>query len=138
VLFILLDLRETDVISTHCSHGLRVSHARSVRGSHAADVPTTGFDTNAGTHLDGADVSLGVQWIPNDYFEFLVEFVHRQTHEPYYAGHGGSSGPTGYDNPPVENPGGQLCTCWRPDLVDSENRIILAWLARLQARGALS
>jgi hypothetical protein len=69
--------------------------------------------------------------MPNDYFEWLIEFVHRQTDTPYYAGHGGVTGPSGYNNPPVDNPGAAYAPGWRPDLVKSENRIILAWLARL-------
>jgi hypothetical protein len=79
--------------------------------------------------------------MPDDYVEFLAEFVHRQTDTPYYNGHGGISGPTGYNNPPVDNPnaGGAIGAGspagvgagWTPDLVKSENRLIFAILARM-------
>jgi opacity protein-like surface antigen len=100
-------------------------------GAAAPGVPTTGFDTNPGTTFNGWDFSFGAQWMPNDYFEFLAEFVHRQTDTPYYAGHGGVTGPSGYNNPPVDNPTASYAPGWRPDLVKYENRIIFAWLARL-------
>jgi hypothetical protein len=90
-----------------------------------------GFDMNPGTTFNGWDASVGLQWMPNDYFEILAEFVHRQTDTAYYNGHGGVSGPSGYNNPPVDNPGLGYTPGWKPDLVPSENRIIIAWLARL-------
>jgi len=110
-------------------------------GFAAPGTPGTGFDTNFGTKFNGADFSISTQWMPDDYVEFLAEFVHRQTDTPYYNGHGGISGPTGYNNPPVDNPnaGGAIGAGapagvgagWTPDLVKSENRLIFAILARM-------
>jgi hypothetical protein len=93
--------------------------------------PPNGFDLNPGTTFNGWDFSAGAQWMANDYFEFLAEFVHRQTDTPYYAGHGGVTGPSGYNGGGVDNPLPGYSGAWRPDLVKSEDRIILAWLARL-------
>jgi hypothetical protein len=100
-------------------------------GVTAANPLGTGFDLNSGTTFNGADFSLSAQYMPDDYTEFLIEFVHRQTDVPYYAGHGGVTGPSGYnagnaDNPVVNAPNG-----WKPDLVNSENRIIAAIMVRL-------
>jgi hypothetical protein len=100
-------------------------------GAAAPGTPGTGFDMNPGTTFNSADYSLSVQYMPDDYFEVLAEFVHRQADVPYFAGHGGVTGPTGYNNPPVDNPTPNLTPGWAPDLVKSENRIILALLARL-------
>jgi hypothetical protein len=100
-------------------------------GAAAPGAGPYGFDTNPGTHFEGQDYSIGAQWMPDDYFEFLVEFVHRQTSVPYYAGHGGVTGPNGYNGGGVDNPTAGYASGWKPDLVPSENRIILAWLARL-------
>ncbi len=110
-------------------------------GFAAPGTPGTGFDTNPGTHFNGADFSVSTQWMPDDYTEFLLEFVHRQTDVPYYNGHGGVTGPTGYNNPPVDSPnaGGAIGAGapagvgagWTPDLVKSENRIIAAILVRM-------
>jgi hypothetical protein len=100
-------------------------------GAAAPGTPGTGFDMNTGTTFNGQDYSLSAQWMPNDYAEFLVEFVHRQADTPYYAGHGGVTGPSGYNNPPVDNPTSSAPPGWKPDLVNSENRIIAAVLMRL-------
>lgn len=100
-------------------------------GAATPGTPGTGFDMNPGTHFNGWDASLSLQWMPNDYFEFLGEFVHRQTDTPYYAGHGGVTGPSGYNNGTVDNPQPGYAAGWQPDLVKFENRIIFAWLARL-------
>jgi len=100
-------------------------------GAAAPGAGPNGFDTNPGTTFNGWDFSAGLQWMPNDYYEFLAEFVHRQTDTPYYNGHGGVTSPNGYNNPPVDNPGAAYPPGWRPDLVKSENRIIFAFLARL-------
>jgi hypothetical protein len=69
--------------------------------------------------------------MPNDYFELLLEYVHRQADTPYYAGHGGVTSPSGYNNTPVDNPTSSAPAGWTPDLVKFENRIIFAMLARL-------
>jgi hypothetical protein len=100
-------------------------------GAAAPGTPGTGFDMNPGTGFNGQDYSVSAQWMPDDYAEFLVEFVHRQADTPYYAGHGGVTSPSGYNNAPVDNPTSSAPAGWRPDLVKAEDRIILAVLVRL-------
>jgi hypothetical protein len=124
-----------DHIGVHAGGGMMHNDSRYLvlppTGAAAPGIAFTGFDNNPGTGFNGADFSFGVQFMPDDYFEFLAEFLHRQTDVPYYNGHGGVTGPSGYNNPPVDNPGANYMPGWRPDLVKSENRIIFAWLARL-------
>jgi hypothetical protein len=100
-------------------------------GAAAPGTPGTGFDMNPGTTFNGQDYSISAQWMPNDYFELLIEFLHRQADTPYYAGHGGVTSPSGYNNPPVDNPTSAAPPGWTPDLVKQENRIIFAMLSRL-------
>jgi Putative beta-barrel porin-2, OmpL-like. bbp2 len=100
-------------------------------GAASPGTPGTGFDLNPGTTFNGQDYSVSAQFMPDDYAEFLVEFVHRQADTPYYAGHGGVTSPSGYNNPPVDNPTSSAPPGWRPDLVKSEDRIILAVMVRM-------
>ena len=55
---------------------------------------------------------------------FKTEYVHRHANVPFLAGAGGVTSPTGYTYTP-------LPPNWRPDLVQSEDRIIFALLFRL-------
>lgn len=100
-------------------------------GAAAPGTPITGFDMNPGTTFNGMDYSASLSWMPDDYASFLIEFVHRQADSPYYAGHGGVTSPSGYNNPPVDTPTSAAPAGWNPDLVKSENRIIAAVLVRL-------
>jgi hypothetical protein len=82
------------------------------------------FDTNVGTFFKGWDCSTNLDWMPNQSLTFRVEYVHRQSSVPYFAGRGGVTSPTGYTTTPI--PAG-----WSPDLVKVENRIIFAILFRI-------
>jgi hypothetical protein len=62
--------------------------------------------------------------MPNQSLTFRVEYVHREANVPYFAGKGGVTSPTGYSTT-------TLPADWRPDLVKTEDRIILALLFRL-------
>lgn len=53
-----------------------------------------------------------------------AELVHRHANIPYFAGKGGVTSPSGYTTTTLDN-------TWRPDLVKTENRVILALLFRL-------
>lgn len=53
-----------------------------------------------------------------------LEFVHRSSSVPYFAGAGGVTSQTGYRTTPLD-------PAWRPDLVRAENRLIFAMLFRL-------
>ncbi len=83
------------------------------------------FTENAGDKFTGWDCSLGFSWTPNQSIEFKAEWVHRQADVNYFAGPGGVTSPTGYTTTAVP------ATGWLPDLVSSENRLIVAALFRL-------
>jgi len=82
------------------------------------------FSANPGDPFAGWDCSTNLDWMPNQSFLFSVEYVHRHASVPYFAGQGGVTSPTGYTFTP-------LPPDWRPDLVNSEDRVILAFLFRL-------
>ena len=83
------------------------------------------FTENPGDQFQGWDCSTGFRWMPNQSVEFKMEFVHRESSVPYFAGHGGVTSPTGYTTTPVPPTG------WVPDLTKSESRIVAAFLFRL-------
>jgi hypothetical protein len=88
------------------------------------------YSMNPGDQFTGWDCSTNISWMPNQSVEFRLEYVHRQSDTPYFAGQGGVTSPTGYTYTPIPpatatNPG------WAPDLVKSEDRIIVAILFRL-------
>ena len=82
------------------------------------------FSANPGDPFKGWDCSTNFDWMPNQGFLFRIEYVHRHTNVPYFAGPGGVTSPNGYTTTP-------LPPDWRPDLVKSEDRIIFALLFRL-------
>lgn len=82
------------------------------------------FSANPGDQFSGWDCSTNMDWMPNKNIAFRVEYVHRESSVPYFAGHGGVTSPTGYSTTP-------LPANWKPDLVKSENRIIFAVLFRI-------
>jgi hypothetical protein len=87
-------------------------------------IPAThGFSLNPGTTFNAFDYEAGFQYMPNEQITYDVEFNHRQSDVPYFAGHGGVTSPDGYSTTAV--PSG-----WRPDLVKSDDRIIVALLVR--------
>src|SRR5262249_37469335 len=54
------------------------------------------FDTSPGTKFDGWDASTTLDWMPDEYQTWRLEFVHRAASVPYFAGHGGVTSPDGY------------------------------------------
>lgn len=82
------------------------------------------FSANAGDSFKGWDCSTNFDWMPNQSITVRAEFVHRESSVPYFAGRGGVTSPTGYQWT-------ALPADWKPDLVKSENRIIIALLFRL-------
>jgi hypothetical protein len=82
------------------------------------------FSANPGDQFKGWDVSTNLDFIPNQSLIFRIEYVHRQSSVPYFAGAGGVTSQTGFTT-------SDLDPNWRPDLVKSENRIILALLFRI-------
>ncbi len=82
------------------------------------------FSANPGDKFEGFDCSTNLDYMPNQSITFRVEYVHRQSSVPYFAGSGGVTSPSGYTTTTLPED-------WRPDLVTSENRIIMAILFRL-------
>ncbi len=82
------------------------------------------FSANPGDKFQGWDISTNFDFMPNQSITFRVEFVHRESNVPYFAGAGGVTSQTGFATAPLD-------PNWRPDLVKTENRIIAAILFRL-------
>ncbi|MES2555907.1 MAG: outer membrane beta-barrel protein [Bacteroidota bacterium] len=82
------------------------------------------YSANPGDVFNGWDCSTNIDFMPNQSITFRIEFVHRSTSVPYFAGAGGVTSQTGYATA-VLDPN------WRPDLVKSENRLIFAVLFRI-------
>lgn len=79
---------------------------------------------NPGDKFKGWDISTGLQYMPNDYLTFGLEFVSRHTDVPYFSGRGGVTSPNGW-NAPIGNPTG-----YTADLVKNENRLIFSSIFR--------
>ncbi len=82
------------------------------------------FSANPGDKFEGWDCSTNFDWMPNQSLTVRLEYVHRESSVPYFAGRGGVTSPTGYTTTP-------LPPSWTPDLVTHEDRLILAILFRL-------
>ena len=82
------------------------------------------FSANPGDKFSSWDCSSNFDFMPNQSITFRIEFVHRNSNVPYFAGRGGVTSQTGYSTTSLD-------PNWRPDLVKSESRIILALLYRL-------
>ena len=82
------------------------------------------FSASPGDSFEGWDASTNLDFMPNQAITFRMEFVHRESSVPYFAGHGGVTSQTGYTYTPLD-------PSWRPDLVKSETKIIFAILFRL-------
>lgn len=82
------------------------------------------YSANPGDQFTGWDISTNIDWLINQSLAFRLEFVHREADNPYFAGPGGVTSPTGYTTSPLPSD-------WRPDLRTSESRIIGALLFRL-------
>lgn len=82
------------------------------------------FSVNPGDSFKGWDCSTNLDFMPNQSITFRVEGVYRHANVPYFAGNGGVTSQTGFTTSVLD-------PTWRPDLVKSEGRIILAVLFRL-------
>ncbi|MBA3827637.1 MAG: porin [Taibaiella sp.] len=82
------------------------------------------YSANPGDQFSGWDCSTNLDWMPNQSLTVRLEYVHRESSVPYFAGRGGVTSPTGYTTTP-------LPASWVPDLVKTEDRLIFALLFRL-------
>lgn len=81
------------------------------------------FSANPGDPFEGWDASTNIDYMPNQSILFRMEFVHRASSVPYFAGAGGVTSQTGYITTALD-------PSWRPDLVKSESKVIFAMLVR--------
>lgn len=81
------------------------------------------FSANPGDPFEGWDASTNIDYMPNQNILFRMEFVHRASSVPYFAGAGGVTSQTGYTTTALD-------PNWRPDLVKSESKVIFAMLVR--------
>jgi hypothetical protein len=84
---------------------------------------TDPFSLAPGSQFDAWDVSAGFQYMPTEQVTYDLEVNRREASVPYFAGHGGVTSPDGYQS--TTTPAG-----WRPDLVKTDLRLILAMLVR--------
>jgi hypothetical protein len=82
------------------------------------------FPQTPGLPFFAWDTSVTVDYMPNQFWTFRFEFVHRHAHVPYFVGHGGVTSPDGLNTTPI--PAG-----WTPDLVKSEDQVTAALLFRI-------
>lgn len=84
------------------------------------------FTANKGDRFEAWDVQSTVDFMPTRNATLRLEFVHRASSVPYFAGPGGLTPPGGNQGTP-----GSMLMGWSPDLVPTEDRITAALLVRL-------
>jgi hypothetical protein len=95
-------------------------------------LPTNPFSLDPGSSFQAYDIMTGIQYMPNELITYDLEIFHRGSSVPYFAGHGGVSGPDGYTNCPAgtTNCGTAVTAGWKSDLVKADNRLIAAMMVR--------
>ncbi|MBO9658986.1 MAG: porin [Chitinophagaceae bacterium] len=78
----------------------------------------------SGKNLKVGELSTTVDVMPNDFVTFRLEYLHRKANVPYFAGAGGTTSQTGFNNDPID-------PMWKADLRASENRVIVGVNFRL-------
>jgi hypothetical protein len=100
-----------------------------------AGVAAETFDTRSGTTFFGWDTSQNISFYPTQNITLRIENSYHHADTPYYAGPGGVTGPDGFKCGGLYNPDGVISTCiptgWTPNLVQDEDKLILALLFRL-------
>lgn len=82
------------------------------------------FTLNIGDQFQGWDWSTNLDYMPTQNMTFRIEYVSRMASVPYFNGKGGVTSQTGLSYTPLD-------PNWRPDLVKTEQRIILVVLFRI-------
>jgi hypothetical protein len=77
-----------------------------------------GYTDDFSKELIAYDVTFTFDIMPNDYLTLRAEFINRNASIPYFAGPGGVTSPSGYQQP--------IPAGWSPDLKEYENRLIFA------------
>lgn len=88
-----------------------------------SDVSPNDFTDEVALHpnipLTIGQITTTIDIMPTDYTTFRIEYGHRQSNIPYFAGHFGTTSPSGWVNGPTTS------IPWRPDLKKTDNRITL-------------
>jgi len=84
------------------------------------------FTESPGDQFKAWDMSVTFDYMPSQYITWRLEYNHRQSNVPYFAGRGGETPPGGNQGPP-----GSFVPGFAPDLRRSENRATAAMLIRL-------
>jgi len=96
-----------------------------INGATAAS-GTPYFTQNPGDSFKGADASVTLDMMPDDFTTFRFEVNHRRANVPYFAGEGGVTPPGGNAGLP-----GSAVSGWQPDLAKRETRLTLAMLIKM-------
>jgi len=83
------------------------------------------FNTDPYKPLEILQGTATLDIMPNDFVTFRFEYGYRQANMPYFAGHAGTTSPSGWVNGPTTLGG------WKPDLQKTENRVTVAINIRL-------
>jgi hypothetical protein len=84
------------------------------------------FTTNPGNQYQAWDGSITFNYMPSQFFAYVVELDHRESSVPYFAGRGGMTPPGGNQGLP-----GSTVPGWVPQLVRTETRLNFAILVHL-------
>jgi hypothetical protein len=95
-----------------------------INGANATGTPY--FTQNPGDTFTAWDASATFDYMPSQFITYRLEYIHRQSNVPYFAGSGGITPSGGNQGSPGSSVAG-----FQPDLQQSENRINAALLVRL-------
>jgi hypothetical protein len=84
------------------------------------------FTENPGDKFSAWDGSATLDFMPDEFTTFRIEFDHRAANVPYFSGSGGVTPPGGNTGP-----AGSLIQGWTPDLRKTESRVNLALLVKM-------
>ena len=83
------------------------------------------FTANPGDPFEAWDTQMTIDYMPQPFMTFRLEYNHRSASVPYFSGPGGVTPPGGNQGPP-----GSIVTGFTPDLVTDEDRLTLAALLK--------
>src|SRR5262249_35689173 len=83
------------------------------------------FSAQPGDTFHAWDAQTALDYMPTQNVTFRLEFVHRHSNVPYFAGEGGVTPPGGNTGDPT-----QLVPGFTPDLRRDENRVTFAFMVR--------
>jgi hypothetical protein len=84
------------------------------------------FTTNPGDHFFAWDYSATLDYMPSQFVTWRIEYNHRVTSVPYFAGHDGITPPGGNQGAP-----GSVVDGWAPDLRRDEDRVQAVLMVRI-------